>query len=471
MEKLNQKDLSHILRTLANVPAFGTGSIHFLPHLLYIKWITDEIRQDPAFSTRSGLIIPDGHSFDDLAKGIDQNQSINSFFRTFYRENRTVWPGISPRFDASTGKTQTLMENGRVNDSILYAIRVLSGISLSPSDMVSPSVVSGAFEEYLSELRDYSASEYEPNLISRPVLETVTRLMDPAPGESVFDPFCKTGDLLMQAHIYAPDSLIFGSEIDRTFVSIALMRQHFAGNFSAAITENDVLAYPALDDKGRLQRYDHVITMIQEPMETPDTRFIERDIHRRFERYEPSEFTPFTYLCHALKTSSEKCVIVNSSTLKMVLRMRPKAPGKIALLLDDLLEAVILFPRTEKKSRFLPETQDVYIFNHKKPINRAKKILFIDATNEKAVPEGMSPYDAAVDAYQKYAECPGFSKIVSVDEIICNKVNLSVQSYTTVFAKPARLDTDKALAEFQELELDRAGAFSTLLGSFADLEK
>ena len=83
----------------------------------------------------------------------------------------------------------------------------------------------------------------------------------------------------------------------------------------------------------------------------------------------------------------------------------------------------------------------------------------------------MSPYDAAVDAYQKYAEYPGFSKIVSVDEIICNKVNLSVQSYTTVFAKPARLDTDKALAEFQELELHRAGAFSTLLGSFADLEK
>lgn len=471
MEKLDQKDLSHILRTLANVPAFGTGSLGFLPHLLYLKWVSDEIREDAAFSTRTGMVIPDGCSFDDLAKGIDQDQNINSFFRTFYRENRVVWNGISPIFEGIISKEHTLIDHERVDDTILYAVRVLSGISLAPSNLVSPSIVGGAFEAYISELRDYSASQNEQNLISRPVREAISRLLNPAPWESVFDPFCKTGDLLMQAHLYESASPVFGAETDRSLAVIALMRQHFSGNFSANITENDVLAFPELNEKGHLQKYDHVITCIQDPPENADTDFIERDIHHRFDRYEPTEFTPLTYLCHALRTSSQKCLVVNFSSPRISHRLRPRSPGKIALLLDDLLEAVIQFPKSENKHRFLQENQVVYIFNHKKPMNRAKKILFIDATNEKTVPEGSSPYDAVVDVYQKYAEVPGFSKIVSVDEVICNKGNLSVQTYTTVFAKPARLDTDNVLAEFRELETERARAFSTLLESFDDLEK
>ena len=56
---LTKENFLHTLRMLANVPAVGSDSLGDLPHLVYLKRISDEAGADSAFLSRAGLMLPD----------------------------------------------------------------------------------------------------------------------------------------------------------------------------------------------------------------------------------------------------------------------------------------------------------------------------------------------------------------------------------------------------------------------------
>jgi type I restriction enzyme M protein len=132
---------------------------------------------------------------------------------------------------------------------------------------INADVKGDAFEYFI---RSYSASnpsDLGEIFTPRHIVKTIVRLLRPDIGETIYDPFCGTGGMLVVAYKYLMDTIprndgnlrrlqqdtVFGADITKT-ASIAKMNMILAGDGHNNINRRDSFASP-VDDK-----YDVVIT-------------------------------------------------------------------------------------------------------------------------------------------------------------------------------------------------------------------
>jgi type I restriction enzyme M protein len=130
----------------------------------------------------------------------------------------------------------------------------------------------------------------------------------------------------------------------------------------------------------------------------------------------------------------------------------------------DLIEAVILLP--EKLFYNVTASGIIMILNRNKPEDRRGKILFINASNEyEKHPEikklnrlSDENIKRIVDAYRKFADIEGFSKVVDISEIAAKEYSLNVTLYVIPNEKKEEIDILKEFQELKELEKERQDA-------------
>ena len=149
-------------------------------------------------------------------------------------------------------------------DNLREIIRLLDDLQLTD---INADVKGDAFEYFI---RSYSASnpsDLGEIFTPRHIVKTLVKLVNPQIGETIYDPFCGTGGMLIVAfkHIMANmahtevnqkrlrESTLYGRELTRT-ASIAKMNMILAGDGHNNIERLDSLANP-VDDK-----FDLVIT-------------------------------------------------------------------------------------------------------------------------------------------------------------------------------------------------------------------
>ena len=149
-------------------------------------------------------------------------------------------------------------------DNLREIIRLLDDLQLTD---INADVKGDAFEYFI---RSYSASNPSDSgeiFTPRHIVKTLVKLVNPQIGETIYDPFCGTGGMLIVAfkHIMANmahtevnqkrlrESTLYGRELTRT-ASIAKMNMILAGDGHNNIERLDSLANP-VDDK-----FDLVIT-------------------------------------------------------------------------------------------------------------------------------------------------------------------------------------------------------------------
>jgi type I restriction enzyme M protein len=127
----------------------------------------------------------------------------------------------------------------------------------------------------------------------------------------------------------------------------------------------------------------------------------------------------------------------------------------------DWIECVILTPEKLFYNTGAPGA--IIIFRKNKPQERKNKILFINASNEYIPHPSVKRLNSLsreninkiVEAYRKFADITGFSKVVDISEVRNNDYNLNVTLYVMPVEEKEQIDIFKEFSELKELEGER----------------
>ncbi|MCP2036955.1 class I SAM-dependent DNA methyltransferase [Chryseobacterium sp. HSC-36S06] len=148
----------------------------------------------------------------------------------------------------------------RLTDGILTnLIEHFSQHKLNLSN-VSDDKLGNAYEYLIKEFADdsgHTAAEFYTN---RTVVKLMTKIMDPKPGESVYDPTCGSGGLLLNCALHLKEEgkeyrtlKLYGQEINLITSAIARMNMFMHGIEEFEIIRGDTLAQPAFLENDELK--------------------------------------------------------------------------------------------------------------------------------------------------------------------------------------------------------------------------
>lgn len=334
-------------------------------------------------------------------------------------------------------------------------------------------ILGDAYEHILMKFAPDKAKEgeiYTP----REVIRLLVQILAPKPGQSVYDPCCGSGGMLLLSHEYvvkkygeeeADKLFLYGQEKNPTIYAICCMNLLLHELKNANIANGDTLDYPRFSENGKLKQFDIVIA---NPPWNQDgygeERLKKADFRERFSfGYPPGKKGgDWAWIQHMLASAFENkgkvgVVIDNGCFFR-----GGKEKGIRTKILDrDWVECVILLP--EKLFYNTGAPGGIIIFNKNKPKNRDGKILFINASKEFIKHPNVRRLNSLSadnikkisSAYKDFEEIEGFSKIVGRDEVKTQEDNLNVTLYVAPIEKAEHIDIEKEYAELKQLEKAR----------------
>lgn len=326
---------------------------------------------------------------------------------------------------------------------------LIEGFSEMPlgNSAVSTDVLGDAYEYLVGKFADVTrrnkAGEfYTPRSVVRMMIE----ILDPKEGESIYDPACGTGGMLLAAieHVMRKGGdprtfygKIYGQEKNLTTAAIARMNLVLHGIEDFQVAREDTLRNPAFTDSstGGLATFDCVIANPPFSLKEWGRDLWETDPWVRAQYGIPPEsYGDYAFVQHMIASmaptgNSRMAVVLPQGAL-----FRKAAEGSIrqALLERDMVEAVIglapnLFYGTQLAGC-------VVILRRKKPETRKNKVLIIDASSlfRKGRAQNFLDQehsDQIVAWYRAFEDVEDRAKVAKLDEIKKEGWTLNISRY------------------------------------------
>ena len=283
----------------------------------------------------------------------------------------------------------------------------------------------------------HTAQEFYTN---RTVVELMAEILQLKPHESIYDPTCGSGGMLIKSLTYLKDKgeewrdvKVYGQEINAGTSAIARMNLYLHGIHDFSIVNDDTLEHPAFIKGGRVQQFNVVLANPPYSIKTWNREAFAHDRYgRNFLGVPPQGRADYAFIQHILASMSEedgRCAILLPHGV--LFRQEEKEIRRKMLELD-MLEALIgLGP-----DLFYNSTMEacVMICRKKKADNLKNKVIFINAVNEvekknKEAYLTKAHIDKIVSAYRSLKDISKFCKIVSNEELLANDSDISIQKY------------------------------------------
>lgn len=210
----------------------------YITPILYYKRISDvydeetlealhESGGDEEFAALPELhrfVIPDGCHWQDVRERTENlGAAIVGAMRGIELANPDTLYGVLSMFSAQKWTDKKNLSDGKIRDLIEHLSTRKLGNKDYPTDLMGD-----AYEILLKKFADDSKAKAGEFYTPRPVVQLLVRILDPQPGESVYDPACGSGGMLIEAvHHMNHSSLccnsIFGQEKNVTNAAIAKM--------------------------------------------------------------------------------------------------------------------------------------------------------------------------------------------------------------------------------------------------------
>ena len=339
-------------------------------------------------------------------------------------------------------------------------------LNLKPSRVGTLDVIGNAYE-YL--IKNFAASGgqkagefYTPPEVS----DLISELLDPKPGDSICDPACGSGSLLMKcgrkviANHNSKQYALYGQEAIGSTWSLSKMNMFLHGEDNHKIEWGDTIRNPKLLDKnGNLMLFDIVTANPPFSLDKWGHDEAEHDKFGRFRRgIPPKTKGDYAFILHMIETLKPKTgrmgVVVPHGVL-----FRGSSEGKIRkqLIDENLLDAVIGLPEKLFYGTGIPAA--VLVFKKEK---NANKVLFIDASREFKAGKNQNlltedNITKIVDTYRNGASVEKYSYVASLEEIQENDYNLNIPRYVDTFEEEEEIDLMAVRAEREQLKAKLAG--------------
>lgn len=414
-----------------------------------------------AFSENHRFQVPPGAHWRDVRnKPKNIGKAIQDAMREIEKANPDQLFGIFG--DAQWTNTDRLPDT-MLKDLVEHFSTLTLSIANVPEDELGNS-----YEFLIKKFADdsgHTAAEFYTN---RTLVHLMTLMLDPQPRESIYDPTCGSGGMLLscvaelkrRGKEYRTLKL-YGQELNLMTSSIARMNMFLHGIEDFKVVRGDTLAAPAFSDGDTLRQFDVVLANPPYSIKQWDRTAWSSDRYGRNSLGTPpqgrADYAFFGHILASLKPRSGRCAILFPHGVLF----RDEEQEMRAKLVDlDLIECVLgLGPNLFYNS---PMEACVVVCRTAKPKERRGRILFINAVNEVTRERAQSflepeHIEKILKAYQAFKDIPDFAKVVPLDAIRANQANLNIALYVRAKGNGQGADAaasakplSKVIAEWQE---------------------
>ena len=340
---------------------------------------------------------------------------------------------------------------------------------------VEPDILGRAYEYLLRKFAEGSGQSAGEFYTPKEACIVIAEIIDPNPGEEVYDPCAGSGGLLIKTYLkfkekYGNDTRIkplkfYGQEILHGTYAMAKMNA-FIHDMEADIRLGDTMRKPAfLEPNGSLKKFDVVVA---NPMwnQTFEQSVYENDPYERFTfGYPPSNTADWGSIQHmyaSLKDNGRMVVVLDTGSVSRgsgnqgANRERDIRKKFVEM---DLIESVVLLP--DNLFYNTPAPGVLIIINKNK--KHSGEILLINASKmfEKGRPKNFIPekYIKEISSiYHEWKEVEGISKIITKEEASKDDYNLSPSRYVYYEGEDNVLPLEDAVILLKEAEEELNGA-------------
>ena len=331
-----------------------------------------------------------------------------------------------------------------------------------------------AYEYLVGKFADDAGNTAQEFYTNRTVVTLMAEILQPKPDESIYDPTCGSGGMLIKCLNYLRDKgqpwqgvKVFGQEINALTASIARMNLYLNGVEDFSIVREDTLVHPAFVDGSKLRKFD--IVLANPPYSIKQWNrdaFVHDYWGRNMFGTPPQGRADYAFIQHIIASMDDntgRCAILLPHG---VLFRAEETDVRTKMILSDKIEAVIgLGPNLFYNA---PMEACILICNNKKPEALKGKIIFINAKNEVTRKNAESYLEAShiekiVSAYRSHDDINDFKRTVVLAEIEKNKYDLSIQKY--VFIN----DIASEKIDYQEALVDWEKSHKSMIRSITDV--
>ncbi len=213
-----------------------------------------------SFSDQHSFIIPEGCHWNDV-RNISSNvgTAIVNAMSGIERANPDTLSGVFSSFDDATWTDKSKLSDDRLKDLIEHMSSIKVG-----NNNYSADVMGDAYEYLIKKFADLSKKNAGEFYTPRTIVKLLVNLLDPKPGDDVYDPACGTGGMLIEAiHHINNDRLtygrIYGQEKNLSTSAIARMNLFLHGAKDFKVLQGDTLRDPKFLRAGIVQQFNCVI--------------------------------------------------------------------------------------------------------------------------------------------------------------------------------------------------------------------
>lgn len=416
---------------------------------------------------RERFILPAGASFYDLHEKRNEaniGELINIALEAIEEKNRTKLEGVFRNIDfnseANLGKVKD--RNRRLKN--LLEDFAKPAMDLRPS-RVTEDIIGECYIYLISRFASDAGKKAGEFYTPTPVSRLLAKLAAPKPGDTIFDPACGSGSLLIQAaqEVGSDNYALFGQESNGATWALARMNMFLHSKDAARIEWCDTLNSPALIEGDHLMRFDVVVANPPFSLDKWGADHAGSDHYRRFWRgIPPKSKGDYAFITHMIETakrhSGRVAVIVPHGVL-----FRGGAEGVIrkALIEENLLDAVIGLPANLFTSTGIPVA--ILVFDRSREEGGAnegrKDVLFIDASKDFTPSKtqnimGESHVARVLETYRGRMDVAKYSHKASFDEIAGNDFNLNIPRYVDTFEAEEEIDVAAIQKDIERLEAE-----------------
>jgi type I restriction enzyme M protein len=431
---------------------------------------------------RERFVLPEGASFYDLFERRNEaniGELINIALEKIEDANRAKLEGVFRNIDFNSEANL-----GRVKDRNRRLKNLLEDFAKPAMDLrpsrVTEDIIGECYiyliSRFASDAGKKAGEFYTPTAVSG----LLAKLAAPKAGDTICDPACGSGSLLVQAaqQVGSDNFALFGQEVNGATWALARMNMFLHAKDAARIEWCDTLNSPALIEGDHLMKFDVVVANPPFSLDKWGAEGAANDQYARYWRgVPPKSKGDYAFITHMIEIAKRQtgrvAVIVPHGVL-----FRGGSEGAIrkALIEENLLDAVVGLPANLFTTTGIPVA--ILVFDRSREEGGAnasrRDVLFIEASKEFTPGKTQNVMDEAhiakvLETYRTRAEIEKYSHRASPAEIAENDFNLNIPRYVDTFEAEEEIDVAALQKDINRLEAELAEVRGKMAGYLKEL--
>ena len=404
--------------------------------LLFMKYVSDRHAGRP-----DALIdVPAGGGFADIAalKGRkDIGEQINTIIAAFARAN-----DLQGVIDQADFDDDSRLGSGKeMQDRLSKLVAIFEALDFRANQAAGDDLLGDAYEYLMRHFATESGKSkgqfYTPAEVSRVIAQVVGIGPDTRQDQTIYDPTCGSGSLLLKAADRAPGGItVYGQEMDVATWALARMNMILHGHETAELHRGNTLAAPHFKSPdGGLRAFDFAVA--NPPFSAKAWSNGLDPAHDEFRRFEhgvpPARNGDYAFLLHliaSLKNRGKGAIILPHGVL---FRGNREADIRRNLVRRGFIKGIIGLPPNLFYGTGIPAC---IVVVDKENAHARAGIFMVDASRGFRKDGNKNRLRAQdihriVDVFNRQTDVPRYSRMVPVSEIAdpANDYNLNIPRY------------------------------------------